>query len=545
MTLIDLFSNSLLFSYSSALLLIVIFAIRYFLNKKVSPTWCFYIWLPLLVHFFIPSNFTAQINVKSFDPIPLIWEGTSELEKNNKVASEVDKETQDVYFIDPVKHSIQNDFFYVLSLVWILGVIFLFLNMVFEYLKLERSIIKNRPVIFEEISEIFQDCKQKMKVYAPIDIVESNLIHSPALLGFLRPRLLLPKGFIRRFDKEELKCIFYHELGHMRRWDIVVNWCLGLMQIYVWYNPLIWFAISKVKEDCEVACDEVALKHGSDVNYKKYGKTLIRLIESSVFSRGVGGLVGIMEIKNGFKNRILNIKQSQKKKKRYIMAPFFVLLILLSLMGFTLEDDGVIARLPKKEYYGVERSEVILKERFLKPYVGIYELTDDIIVDVYLIDKQLHAEVTGYQVCKIFPEVGHKFFSKDVDTQLMFQIKNGRVNSVKIRQDGMDLYAKRKGLVDGEDAQAPVVHNVNLSEYVGHYEIFKYIDFKVVLEEEQLYAVFANKPRLPIYLEKKDLFLIKVSDGKIEFQRNSKGRIEEVVIYQDGSIFKGVRKAES
>jgi beta-lactamase regulating signal transducer with metallopeptidase domain len=52
----------------------------------------------------------------------------------------------------------------------------------------------------------------------------SAAVSSPALSGFLRPILLLPPEFPGELTSREARLVLVHELIHLRRWDLPLNW---------------------------------------------------------------------------------------------------------------------------------------------------------------------------------------------------------------------------------------------------------------------------------------------------------------------------------
>ena len=53
--------------------------------------------------------------------------------------------------------------------------------------------------------------------------------------------------------------VLLHELAHLKRHDLAVNWLLGLLQSVHWFNPALWLVFRRVRADREVACDELVL----------------------------------------------------------------------------------------------------------------------------------------------------------------------------------------------------------------------------------------------------------------------------------------------
>lgn len=53
----------------------------------------------------------------------------------------------------------------------------------------------------------------------PVKIVSSAHVASPILIGFLRPKLVLPVNYQQLYSTEQLSMIIEHELCHYRRKD--------------------------------------------------------------------------------------------------------------------------------------------------------------------------------------------------------------------------------------------------------------------------------------------------------------------------------------
>ena len=162
-------------------------------------------------------------------------------------------------------------------------------------------------------------------------LLSSPDIAAPALMGFFRPRILLPRHVLDGFSCEELRLILLHELVHLRRRDIPVNWLLAALQVAHWFNPVLSWAFARVRADRELACDELVLaasqRAGGDQRHA-YGQTVIRLLE--VLSRGtvLPGMVGILEGTHLLmKRRISMIANFNSRRRGTVWAALAVLLL--------------------------------------------------------------------------------------------------------------------------------------------------------------------------------------------------------------------------
>jgi beta-lactamase regulating signal transducer with metallopeptidase domain len=78
---------------------------------------------------------------------------------------------------------------------------------------------------------------------------------SPAMLGILRPRLVLPRDFRQRYSRAERRLILQHERTHVERGDSITNLAMAVLRAIQWWNPLVIFASRALSHDQERACD--------------------------------------------------------------------------------------------------------------------------------------------------------------------------------------------------------------------------------------------------------------------------------------------------
>lgn len=77
----------------------------------------------------------------------------------------------------------------------------------------------------------------------------------PALVGLLRPRIVLPADHASRYDSEQQALLLAHESSHRHGGDAWVNAVVALVRILFWCNPLVHLAESRLRHDQELACD--------------------------------------------------------------------------------------------------------------------------------------------------------------------------------------------------------------------------------------------------------------------------------------------------
>ncbi|RZJ07015.1 MAG: hypothetical protein EOP39_17545 [Rubrivivax sp.] len=94
---------------------------------------------------------------------------------------------------------------------------------------------------------------------------------SPALVGLLRPVVALPIDFEQRFSAAERALILAHENVHRARGDNAWNLLACALRALHWWNPLVWWAMQRLRADQELACDAAVLVRRPDAlaDYKR------------------------------------------------------------------------------------------------------------------------------------------------------------------------------------------------------------------------------------------------------------------------------------
>ena len=82
----------------------------------------------------------------------------------------------------------------------------------------------------------------------------------PASVGLLRPRIVVPHDFGRRYSPLEQALIISHEQTHIARGDAVVNLLACAFQCVFWFNPLVHVGVRALRLDQEIACDAIVMQ---------------------------------------------------------------------------------------------------------------------------------------------------------------------------------------------------------------------------------------------------------------------------------------------
>jgi bla regulator protein BlaR1 len=132
----------------------------------------------------------------------------------------------------------------------------------------------------ESTAGIFKKCAAELRVRQRVKLLESRDIDSPCVIGWWRPIVLLPLGLTEQLDPTQLRHVLLHELAHVKRNDVLVNWAAATAQLIHWFNPIVWLGTRMMRSDMESACDAYVLQRVSQAERSEYGKMLFHLADS-------------------------------------------------------------------------------------------------------------------------------------------------------------------------------------------------------------------------------------------------------------------------
>ncbi|WP_276918714.1 M56 family metallopeptidase [Aneurinibacillus aneurinilyticus] len=349
-------------SIMASMLVGLILCMKVILQNKLSPRWHYMLWLVIIARLLLPwapeSSYSlynlllygrealrtadTQVKAPAESPIQTSVQNTA----ISTAPLEVNQEPQaSVSTLEEKQPSASFSLYEFALYVWLSGVVCIgFLTIVANrrvYISLRKQ-----PVITDaRIVALFEQCRKNMSIKPSIPLVTAGNIPSPAVLGCIRPRVLLSDFIMRTLDDHQLRYIFYHELAHVKRKDVAANWLMNSLVILHWFNPILWYAFSRMREDQEIACDALALTFIGSEQKEKYGYTIISLLEHYSKRKPMPGLATLTGGKKQMKRRIMMIKSFQKKSYRWSALG---LASLITLSSVTLVNAKELPQNPQK-----------------------------------------------------------------------------------------------------------------------------------------------------------------------------------------------------
>ena len=311
-----LFIEILNMSLSAGCAALIVILIRV-LMKKAPKKYSYILWA--VVFFRLACPFTIQLPVSAV-PIqpqtiprdivysynPMIQSGLPVIDSavNNAIAMMTlppvkPNSLNPANGIHPVQQMLEVGLY-----IWLIGVLALLLYGIISYLRLKRKI------------------GTAIRVHD--NIFETDLINTPFVLGFVRPKIYLPVCL----GEKESHYIIEHERKHIKRLDYLIKPLAFIVASFHWFNPLAWVSYILLTRDMELSADEHVMKR-SDVDIRgEYSNLLLAL------SVKRGWLISPLAFgETGVKKRVKNVLRF-KTPAFWVSAIAVVVVITFSLLLF-------------------------------------------------------------------------------------------------------------------------------------------------------------------------------------------------------------------
>ena len=343
-------------SVSGTLLLLLILGLKPLYKNKFSKRWQYYIWIIVALRFLLP--FTPDTTIvgslfEKFDTAAITNEISTSL--NVPVSVNTDnsetKPIQTKEYITDIAIREPFNIYVCLFFIWSALALILFVRKITVYQGFIQYIkAGNTEVSDIKLLNILSDCEEKLNINTRVELSHNPLIASPIMIGFFRPRIVLPVG---ELEDKELSYIFVHELTHYKQKDMFYKWLIQIVVCVHWFNPFAYLLEKEVNKSCELSCDEKVISILDDKARREYGDTLISFLKSNNLFKSSLASVTLTEGAEQLKERLNAIMNFKKKTKWGILISLLLTAILVC--GFTVSgayvDNGHNQTKPNVKLY--------------------------------------------------------------------------------------------------------------------------------------------------------------------------------------------------
>ena len=100
---------------------------------------------------------------------------------------------------------------------------------------------------------------RRLRVGVPFRIVESAVVDTPILIGWLQPLIILPLAAMAHMTAAQVEALLAHELAHIRRRDYAINLLQTIAEALLFFHPAVWWISKRIRQEREHCCDDAAI----------------------------------------------------------------------------------------------------------------------------------------------------------------------------------------------------------------------------------------------------------------------------------------------
>jgi bla regulator protein BlaR1 len=164
-----------------------------------------------------------------------------------------------------------------LVLLWSAGVVIVAIRALRQWRALAR-VARDWATSSDELDGMLAGLARRFRFVRRIRVLVSERIDTPMLIGWIKPIVLLPTAVALGFPRQQVELILAHELGHLRRYDHLVNLGQALLETLLFYHPVVHWISREVRNERELCCDMLVLRLTAG-EPREYARTLAALEE--------------------------------------------------------------------------------------------------------------------------------------------------------------------------------------------------------------------------------------------------------------------------
>lgn len=173
-----------------------------------------------------------------------------------------------------------------------------------------------------------------------VDVCTSERVERPGVIGFFRPRILIPTWLYTQLTAPELEQIVLHELEHLRRGDDWLNLLQKIVLVVFPLNPVLHWIERRLCLERELACDEGVVRRTRAP--RLYATCLTRLAEHGLDRRAISLALSVMERQSELGRRVAGVLHTPRAlSARYRLA------VIGTIAAVLLGGSAELARCPQ------------------------------------------------------------------------------------------------------------------------------------------------------------------------------------------------------
>jgi beta-lactamase regulating signal transducer with metallopeptidase domain/polyhydroxyalkanoate synthesis regulator phasin len=248
--------------------------------------------------------------------------------------------------------------------VWVCGSIYLTARLLSCFYKLHRIYKTANPCISTMYTSSCSTIAEKLGLNTVPSVEFSEKILCPGIIGYLRPKIIIPQTMVQRLTGTQFKQIVLHEMAHIRRNDQWIVLFQKMVTILFWPHMLIHILNRQLIKAQEEVCDNYVLESTDSADYSR---TLVDVAEIIPLNGYPSASVGLYHNRFPLRERVtqlLNHRRVVMRKSSFSTITCIALFTILAVSALSLTHPAWGIDPEIRERIKAEKAEIkeILKQ---------------------------------------------------------------------------------------------------------------------------------------------------------------------------------------
>lgn len=156
------------------------------------------------------------------------------------------------------------DYLPLISASWLSIVALLAVKLLVELNNVNRLAKQGTTAVNSTLQTRFNQLVEQINVTRSVTLLLSTKADVPMAIGWIKPVVLIPFSMVSGLTPQQLDMLLLHELAHIRRHDYLVNFLQTLVEILLFFHPLVGWVSKQMRNEREYCSDDIAVKHSGD-----------------------------------------------------------------------------------------------------------------------------------------------------------------------------------------------------------------------------------------------------------------------------------------
>ncbi|HEY7767086.1 M56 family metallopeptidase [Longimicrobium sp.] len=235
-----------------------------------------------LARSFVPEWRVLPLPTAPLASSPDVASAPASIDRPSEIASSASAPASTAPAVVPAERWwVSMDWIRLALMVWAAGVLLFGLRLAYGVARIRWIERRATELTDDEWVTLTDGLARRLRLGRIVRLLREPAATVPMTWGVFHPVVLLPAES-DQWESERRRVVLAHELAHVGRWDAATQWIAHVALVVFWFNPLVWVAARKLREEREHACDDAVLAIGTRAaDYADHLLDIVRKLGSS------------------------------------------------------------------------------------------------------------------------------------------------------------------------------------------------------------------------------------------------------------------------